>query len=155
MTALFLLLIVPVGGGAALTLTGYGIGTLLGSFHIRRHGRTAARLRGLAGLCGGAAAAVYTYGAVLLALSVLTAEDGGAGSSPPVPCRDVPGHHEDIARVSGYSLNFVPLRFDCELTGGGSYDSGAVPGIVNAGAATLALSGAVARFAAGRVPTPS
>ncbi|MEU3602378.1 hypothetical protein ABZ714_27210 [Streptomyces sp. NPDC006798] len=152
-TALFLLLVIPVGGGVAVTLTGYGIGTLVDSFRARH--RTAARLRALAGLCWGAAAVVYTYGAVLLALSVLSAEDGGTNSSPPPPCWDVPGHREDLERVAGYSLDFLPLRFDCDLTGGGSYDAGAVPGIVNAGAGALTLSGAVVRFAAGRLrPSP-
>ncbi|QDY80703.1 hypothetical protein FQU76_02325 [Streptomyces qinzhouensis] len=111
-------------------------------------------MRALAAFCGAAAAVVYAWGGLLLAGAVVEAEDGGTNSSPLLPCRDVTGREEELQRVVDYSVGFVPLRFDCELTGGGSYDSGAVPGAVSANAAGLALSGVVlavsARYGAER-----
>ncbi|WP_006350703.1 hypothetical protein [Streptomyces sp. SID5473] len=149
---LFLLLLLPVCAGLAFGLTGYGIGALARSRRSSR--RTGSLLGALAAFCGAASAVVYAWGGLLLAGAVVEAEDGGTSSSPLLPCRDVTGREEQLQQVVGYSVGFVPLRFDCELTDGGSYDSGAVPGAVSAHAATLALSGAAlavaARYAAER-----
>ncbi|MFJ8233604.1 hypothetical protein ACIQ9E_27165 [Streptomyces sp. NPDC094448] len=143
---LFLLLLPPVCAGLAFGLTGYGIGALARSRHPG--GRTGSLLGAVAALCGAASAVVYAWGGLLLAGAVVEAEDGGTNSSPLLPCREVTGREEQLQQVVGYSVGFAPLRFDCELTGGGSYDSGAVPGAVSARAATLALSGAALAVAA-------
>ncbi|MGV9316868.1 hypothetical protein ACWDR0_32520 [Streptomyces sp. NPDC003691] len=146
---LLLLALLPVCAGFAFGLAGYGIT----AFTRDRPpgGRTAAVLRALAAFCGAAAAVVYAWGGLLLAAAVIEAEDDGAASAPLPPCRGVPGREEEVLRVVDYSVSFLPLRFDCELTGGGSYDSGMVSGSVSANAVTLALSGAGLAAAGGFV----
>ncbi|WP_031511884.1 hypothetical protein [Streptomyces sp. NRRL F-5123] len=138
--ALFLLL--PGCPITALALAGYGFGR----HRLRRAGRQA-RLRSVAALAGSAAAAVYTVGLLALALAVMDAEDGGADSSPLRPCR-VAGEPERAARVTGYRVEYVPLRFVCETTDGNDYSAGAVPGWVGPAAAGFALASVVCACAA-------
>ncbi|MFJ4198159.1 hypothetical protein ACIP2Y_00765 [Streptomyces sviceus] len=93
-------------------------------------------LRGTAALAGAGAAAVYAWGLLHLVGAVLEAEDGGMGSSPLPPCRG----NEQAAHVIDYSVNYVPLSFDCETTGGGSYTAEVIPAYVNPVAVGLALA---------------
>ncbi|KUM90364.1 MULTISPECIES: hypothetical protein [Streptomyces] len=92
-------------------------------------------LRGVATLAGLVALAVYAWGLLHLAGSVLEAEDGGVNSAPMPPCRG----SEQAAQVIDYSVSYLPLSFDCELSGGGSYSAGAIPGYVNPVAVGSAL----------------
>ncbi|MET8361451.1 hypothetical protein [Micromonospora sp. NPDC005171] len=39
----------------------------------------------------------------------------------------------------GGAVSFLPLRFECRLSGGGTYVTSSVPGSVNQGTAALAL----------------
>jgi hypothetical protein len=138
--ALFLL--VPGCPVAALALAGYG----LGRHRLRRAGRQE-RLRALAALLGAAAAAVCTVGVLGLTGAVLDADDSGAGSSPLLPCRVV-GHPERAADVTGYRVEYVPLRFVCETADGGGYRAAAVPGWVNPAVGGFALAAVVCACAA-------
>jgi hypothetical protein len=96
------------------------------------------RLRGIAVLAGTVAIAVYTWGLLHLAGALLEAEDGGASSAPIPPCRG----NEQAVHVIDYSVSFLPLSFDCEMTGGGSYSSEAIPPYVTPVALGLALAAA-------------
>ncbi|MFJ8142164.1 hypothetical protein [Streptomyces sp. NPDC096013] len=105
-------------------------------------------LRKLALAAGLAAFALYLWGLLCLLGAVVQAADGGADSSPVLPCRTTNGEADGpadprAAHVVDYSVDFVPLRFVCELTGGGSYATDTVPGYVNpvVGALTLTALG--------------
>lgn len=143
--ALLLLLLLPVGLIASLSLIGYGFGTL-GRVGLRRADRKV-RLRALTALLGAAAAALYSWGLLHIAGAVLEAEDGGTDSSPLRPCR-IPEERERVLHVIDYTVNYVPLRFVCETEGHGSYAAGSVPGYINPGVLGLALSAAVCGAAA-------
>ncbi|MFB7178051.1 hypothetical protein ACFCYI_10140 [Streptomyces sp. NPDC056257] len=130
--ALLLLLLVPAAPVVALGLLGYGIGTL------GRRGWN----RNVAALLGAVAAGFHAWGLLHVAGAVVEAEDGGASSSPLPPCR-TPGPQERAAKVVDYSVDYVPLRFVCETTGGGSYAAESVPGYVNPTVAGLVLASAV------------
>ncbi|MFF4431549.1 hypothetical protein ACFYZ4_20545 [Streptomyces sp. NPDC001513] len=130
--ALLLLLLIPAAPVVALGLLGYGVATL------GRRGRH----RNVAALLGAVAAGLYTWGLLHVAGAVVEAEDGGASSSPLLPCR-TPGQEERAAKVVDYSVDYVPLRFVCETTGGGSYAAESVPGYVNPAVAGLTLAAAV------------
>ncbi|WP_020121156.1 hypothetical protein [Streptomyces canus] len=94
------------------------------------------RLRGTATLAGAGALAVYVWGLLHLVGAVLEAEDGGTGSAPLPPCRG----NEQVAQVIDYSVGYLPLSFDCETTGGGSYTADVIPAYVNPAAVGLALA---------------
>ncbi|MFI7352324.1 hypothetical protein ACIBTP_00070 [Streptomyces avidinii] len=129
--ALLLLLLLPALPVLTLGLLGHGIAGLR---RRRWHRPTAA-------LLGACAAGLYAWGLLHVAGAVLAAEDGGAGSSPLLPCR-TPGQEERASHVVDYSVDYVPLRFVCETTGGGSYAAESVPGYVNP--AVLGLASAAA-----------
>ncbi|MEU7724435.1 hypothetical protein AB0B78_04165 [Streptomyces sp. NPDC040724] len=129
---LLLLLLVPAAPLVTLGLLGYGLGTL------GRRGR----YRSAAALLGAAAAGFYTWGLLHVAGTVVSAEDGGASSSPLLPCR-TPGQEERASKVIDYSVDYVPLRFVCETTGGGRYAGESVPGYVNPAVAVFALAALV------------
>ncbi|MGX9886211.1 hypothetical protein [Streptomyces sp. NPDC002276] len=102
-------------------------------------------LRKLAGAAGLAAFALYLWGLLYVLGALFQAEDGGANSSPILPCRTTNGEEggpEDprAAQVVDYSVDFVPLRFVCETTGGGSYVTRTVPGYVNPAVGGLVLA---------------
>ena len=102
-------------------------------------------LRKLATVAGLAAFALYLWGLLCVLGALVQAEDGGADSSPALPCRTTNGQvdgPEDprAAQVVDYSVDFVPLRFVCEMTGGGSYVTETVPGYVNPAVYGLALA---------------
>ncbi|MEV6794396.1 hypothetical protein AB0M87_20940 [Streptomyces sp. NPDC051320] len=133
-----LLLLIPVGLIAAFGFTGYGFGTL-GRIGPRQAGREV-WFRCAAALLGAASVAVYTWGLLMLGLTVLDAEDQGPGSAPLPPCR-APGPWERTANVVGYTVDYLPLRFVCETKDGGSYGAAdAVPGYVGPAALGFALA---------------
>ncbi|GLP65519.1 hypothetical protein TUSST3_21390 [Streptomyces sp. TUS-ST3] len=94
------------------------------------------RLRGVATLAAFVGLVVYIWGLLHLAGSILEAEDGGANSAPLPPCRG----NAQVVHVIDYSVSFLPLSFDCETTGGGSYSAGVIPGYVNPVAVGCALA---------------
>ncbi|MFR0358430.1 hypothetical protein [Streptomyces sediminimaris] len=98
-------------------------------------------LRAAAFVLGGAAVGVYAWGMAHAGLAVLDAEDGGTGSSPIRPCRQA--DPERAVHVVDYHVGFVPLDFECRLSGGGSYTASTVPGYVNPATAVLGLAGIV------------
>jgi hypothetical protein len=142
-----LALLIPVGLVISLAAVGYGCSTL-GRAGVRRTGRNA-WLRCLAAFLGAGAAAVYTWGLVVVGFAVLDAEDGGTDSSPLRPCR-VPGDPERAWNVDDYTVGYVPLRFVCVNEDGSSYIPGAVPGYVNPAAWGFGLAAAVCAVAATR-----
>ncbi|MCX5238026.1 hypothetical protein [Streptomyces prunicolor] len=102
-------------------------------------------LRKLAFAAGLAAFALYLWGLLYVLGAILQAEDGGADSSPMLPCRTTNGEEGGpvdprAAHVVDYSVGFAPLRFDCEMTGGGSYVANTVPGYVNPAVFGLVLA---------------
>ncbi|WP_327416298.1 hypothetical protein [Streptomyces sp. NBC_01233] len=126
------LLLLPAAPVVTLGLLGYGFGTL---------GRPG-RYRSVAALLGAVAAGFYTWGLLHVAGAVVGAQDGGASSSPLLPCR-TPGQEERASKVVDYTVDYVPLRFVCETTGGGRYAAESVPGYVNPAVAGFALAGVV------------
>ncbi|MFG2980690.1 hypothetical protein ACGFYQ_05445 [Streptomyces sp. NPDC048258] len=143
--ALLLLLLVPAGLVAGLGLLGYGFVTL-GRVGRRRTGDRVWH-RGLAALLGAVAVAFYTWGLLHVAGAVVDAEDGGTDSSPLRPCR-TPGQWERALTVVDYTVDYVPLRFVCETTGGGRYAAESVPGYVNPAVLGFALAAVVCAGAA-------
>jgi hypothetical protein len=102
-------------------------------------------LRKLAFAAGLAAFALYLWGLLSVLGAIVQAEDGGADSSPILPCRTTNGQEggpEDprAAQVVDYSVDFAPLRFVCETTGGGGYVTDTVPGYVNPAVFGLVLA---------------
>ncbi|MGC4760847.1 hypothetical protein [Micromonospora trifolii] len=130
---LFLGLLLAALGGAvfatALTVRGFRA--------MVRNSERSGRLRAAALLVGAGAVALYAWGLLNVGYAVLQAEDGGAGSAPVGPCREAGPQVASL--VVGYDVNFLPLRFECRLTGGGAYVTSAVPGYVNQGTAGLGL----------------
>jgi hypothetical protein len=105
--------------------------------------------RQLATAAGLAALALDLWGLLPLMGAIMSAEDGGTDSSPLVPCRPANWWYDEKAlSVTGYSVDFVPLRFVCETKGGGSFVADAVPGYVNPGVVVLALVAVGCRGAA-------
>ncbi|MFC8226337.1 hypothetical protein [Streptomyces sp. NPDC057287] len=155
---LFLLLLLAVLAGAVLAvlLLVRGLRAVVRSGD--RSGPSWARAAAL--LTGAAALALYVWGMAHVEIAVLDAEDGGTDSAPIGPCRE--DGPESAERVDGYDVGWIPLRFDCHLTGGGTYTTSTVPGYVNPATALLALTAAVSGiFAVGaaeradRTPAPS
>lgn len=153
-----LLLLALVAVVTAVALAGHGAQTLTRRTdgHTRPGnagpgpGRSApgARLRVLAGFAGAAAVVLYAWGALCVAWAVMAAEDGGTGSAPLAPCRTTE-HPELSARIVGYSVSYLPLRFRCETADGDGYASDEVPGWVTPGAVALALTAVGSAVAAG------
>ncbi|WP_432011344.1 hypothetical protein [Streptomyces cucumeris] len=139
------LLFIVVGLVTAFGLTGHGL-SLLGRGALRRTGE-GAWFRTLAALLGGAAMAVYTWGLIIVALTALSAEDGGAGSSPLIPCR-IPAEEERVQHVIDYRIDYIPLRFVCETNGHGDYATDDVPGYINPSVLTLSLAAVASAGAA-------
>jgi hypothetical protein len=143
--AMLLLLLLPAGLVLTLGLVGYGFGSLAGECvpgADRQRG-----LRSLAALTGAVSAAVYTWGLLIVAGTVLEAEDGGTSSSPLLPCRE-PVRWERALEVVDYTVDYVPLRFVCVMQDGGEYAAESVPGYVNPVVAAFALASAASASAA-------
>ncbi|MFI0479740.1 hypothetical protein [Actinomadura sp. 9N215] len=142
MIALVLLLGSLVGMVVAVAVAVCGIVAVV------RHGRRARAglLRGGALLALGAAIGAYAWGAAQAGAAALEAEDGGTDSSPLRPCRGE-ADPATVARVVDYRVGLVPLRFECRLTGGGSYATSVVSGFVNPVAGLLGGAGTVGAVA--------
>ncbi|MFD9000567.1 hypothetical protein ACFV0T_06230 [Streptomyces sp. NPDC059582] len=137
---------------AAVTVFGL-VGYVCSALARRGEGRVepTMALRTLAALSGAAAVAVYAWGLLHVAGSLMEAEDGGTDSAPARPCRTSGWleRHERGIEISGYSVSYVPLGFVCETSDGGTYD--VVPGYVNPAAVGFALAGAGCAVSAGYV----
>ncbi|WPO69758.1 MULTISPECIES: hypothetical protein [unclassified Streptomyces] len=140
-----LLLVVSI---TAFGLAGYGFGRL-GARGVRGWDRPVV-LRSLAALFGAAAAAVYTWGLLCVALTVLDAEDGGAGSAPVRPCAEADAQAWGAAAVD-YRVEYLPVRFVCETGDGRSHATDDVPGYVTPAAVGAGLTAAVLAVSAGWV----
>ena len=138
-------LLMLVLAGAACALLGHGAGRIADWFVRRAQLPTA--LLGFAALAGAVTAAVYAWGLLHVGGAILEAEDGGADSSPIVPCRA----DERAAQVVDYTVSFVPLDFVCETGDGNSYRAGEVPGYVAPAALGSALAAAGLAMASGYV----
>jgi hypothetical protein len=130
-------------------LLGFLLGTLLalvmvvcGVVVAVRAGRRspAMRLRAGALLVLGVAIGAYAWGMAHVGMAVLQAEDGGTDSSPLRPCRGE-ADAATVAQVVDYQVGLVPLRFECQLDGGGSYVTSAVPGYLNPVAGIFGVAG--------------
>ncbi|KQV15840.1 hypothetical protein ASE03_32360 [Kitasatospora sp. Root187] len=103
------------------------------------------RRRAAALLSAAGAVAVYVWGALLLSVAVLTADDSGTDAFPIRPCRE--GGIERAEKVVDYRVSYLPLRFTCVRSTGGGYTV-AVPGYVNPTAGVLALTAATCAVSA-------
>ncbi|MFD5265462.1 hypothetical protein [Streptomyces sp. NPDC058335] len=136
---LLLLLIFPGGLIAAFAFTGYAFGSL-GRVGLRAADRTV-WLRGAAALVAAVASLLYTWGLLHLVGAVVEAAEDGTESAPLSDC--VPsGQEERASTVVDYTVSYVPLRFVCETSDGGSYTSDTVPDYVNPGVLVLGLTAA-------------
>ncbi|MFG1843526.1 hypothetical protein ACGFH8_34415 [Micromonospora sp. NPDC049175] len=137
-------------------LAGAAIATVLTVRGLRAVFRNNERLRAAALLAGAATVGVYAWGLLHLGYAVLQAEDGGAGSFPIAPCREA--GPQRASQVDGYDVSYLPLRFECHLSGGGAYVTSTVPGYVNPGTVVLGLltatCGILASTTAQRVRPP-
>lgn len=98
-------------------------------------------LRKLAIVAGLAAFALYLWGLLHILGALLEAADGGTDSSPLRPCRTTGWQYDKkVQSVTDYSVDFVPLRFVCETSDGGSYVANTVPGYVNPAVFGLVLA---------------
>ncbi|MEH0929234.1 hypothetical protein [Micromonospora sp. CPCC 205558] len=130
---LFLGLLLAALAGAVIAT----VLTVRGFRAVFRNSERSPRLRAAALLFGAGAVAMYAWGLLHLSYAVLQAEDGGAGSSPVEPCRQAGPQMAGL--VDGYDVSFLPLRFECRLTGGGTYVTSSVPGYVTQSTIALGL----------------
>ncbi|MGK5638828.1 hypothetical protein ACSNOK_11030 [Streptomyces sp. URMC 126] len=103
-----------------------------------------ARAKGCAFLLGAALLGVYAWGLTYIVGAVVESEDGGTGSSPSPPCRT--GEQWQVENVTGHSVSYLPLRFECHVDKGASYST-TVPEYVNPallGCAVLTFASATA-----------
>ncbi|MEV4821084.1 hypothetical protein [Micromonospora sp. NPDC049274] len=130
---LFLGLLLAALGGAAVAavLTVRGL-----TAAFRAHERPG-WLRAAALLAGAATVAMYAGGLLHVGFAVMRAEDGGAGSFPIEPCREAGPQLASL--VDGYAVSYLPIRFECHLSDGGTYVTSSVPGYVNPVVAALGL----------------
>ncbi|MFI6782828.1 hypothetical protein [Micromonospora sp. NPDC050276] len=131
MLFLGLLLAALAGAVIAVTLAVRGLRA------VSRSGERPGWLRAAALLAGAGTVAVYAWGLLHLGYAVLRAEDGGTGSVPSGPCWS--GGSQLASLVDGYQVGFLPLRFECHLSRGGTYVSSSVPGYVNPATILLGL----------------
>lgn len=132
---MLIVLIVVVGSVVVFGLTYHGLGAL-----ARRGKRNPSRtgvLWWFAVVTGAALIALYAWGMLAVGFAVLDAEDGGVDSSPFRPCRTPGWEGRDIV---AYKADFLPVRFVCETSDGGSYVTESVPDYVNPGLLGLALA---------------
>ncbi|MFG1653857.1 hypothetical protein ACGFIE_28385 [Micromonospora sp. NPDC049275] len=134
MLFLVLLLAALSGVAVAVFLTVRGLRAV-----VRRseRSRPGGWLRAAALLAGAAAVAMYAWGLLHVGFAVMQAEDGGAGSFPIEPCREA--GPQLASRVDGYAVSYLPIRFECRLSDGGTYVTSSVPGYVNPVVAALGL----------------
>ncbi|MGC4744518.1 hypothetical protein ACLQ28_02470 [Micromonospora sp. DT201] len=151
---LFLVLLLAALAGA-VTATVLAVRGIKSAF---RRGERDRRgwLRTVALLAGAGTVAMYAWGLLHLGYAVMRAEDGGAGSFPIEPCREA--GPQRASQVNGYEVSYLPIRFECRLSGGGTYVTSSVPGYVNPTTTALglitAVFGVLAARMAEREPSP-
>ncbi|MBM7490592.1 hypothetical protein JOD64_001814 [Micromonospora luteifusca] len=152
MLFLVLLLAALAGAATATVLTVRGIRAAFRRGERDRPGW----LRTVALLAGAGTVAMYAWGLLHLGYAVLRAEDGGAGSFPIEPCREA--GPQRASQVDGYEVSYLPIRFECRVSGGGTYVTSSVPGYVNPSATALGLltatCGILATTTTQREPSP-
>ncbi|MGW3816032.1 hypothetical protein [Streptomyces sp. NPDC005046] len=143
------LLFLVIAAVTAFGLVGYGCSVL--ARRGKRRVEATVALRTLAAFSGALAVALYAWGLLYVAGSLMEAEDGGTDSAPARPCRTSGWmeRHERGIEISGYSVSYVPLGFVCETSDGGSYDI--VPGYIGPAAVGFALASAGCAISAGYV----
>lgn len=135
---LFVLLAASLAGVAvAIVLAAYGLVTVGKSKGSSRKGR----LLAAALLAGAGAVSVYVWGMLHLLGAVFEAEDDGTDSSPLRPCREA--GLEAAYPIDGYDVDYVPLRFNCQIDGRTAYTISTVPGYVNPATSVLGLLAAI------------
>lgn len=132
-----IVLLLGILAGLVITPVLFVRGLVLGVSRKRRS--PGVRWKAAALLAGAAAIGIYLWGMLQVFSDVMYAEDGGADSSPLLPCRSA-GMAKAI-HVVDYGIDFVPLRFECRLNGGGSYATSSVPAYITPAAAVLGLAG--------------
>ncbi|MEU9854154.1 hypothetical protein [Streptomyces sp. NPDC047974] len=134
-------------------LAGHGFGRL-GRVGVRRADRDT-RLRCGAALAAAGAAALYAWGLLGVGLAVLSTDDSGTDAFPIRPCR-VAGAPEAAGDVVGHRVSYLPPRYVCVRSGGGTYATDDGPGYVGPGVLGLVGAAAVclllAEASAGRSP---
>lgn len=103
-------------------------------------------LRWSAGMAAAAAVIVYAIGLGFVQWDASEAESG-AGSSPAVPCRSLPPG--TLGQLVGHEPSYVPLGFDCVLTGGRVVAADGPYGLLNVLTAAFALAAVLSLLAAG------
>ncbi|MEK8109508.1 hypothetical protein NKG94_43040 [Micromonospora sp. M12] len=145
------MLLAALGGAAIATAL-----TVRGLTAAFRANERPGWLRAAAFLAGAATVGVYAWGLLHLGYAVLRAEDGGAGSSPIEPCREA--GPQRASQVDGYDVGYLPVRFECHLSGGGTFVTSSVPAYVNPATTVLGLvaatCGVLAATTARRVRPP-
>ncbi|MGO4458119.1 hypothetical protein AB4039_12555 [Streptomyces sp. M-16] len=138
--AFFLFLLVPAGLILPFVFAGRAVGVL-----ARAGGPQRADSHAWLRTAGFAQAAIacgaYTWGLLHVTGAVMSAEDGGTDSIPIPPCR-TPGWEQRAEGITGYRVEYVPLRFVCETDDIGDY-AVSVPGYVNPVFFSLGLGAAV------------
>ncbi|WP_328923316.1 hypothetical protein OG429_00695 [Streptomyces sp. NBC_00190] len=138
--AFFLLLLVPAGLIFPFVFAGRAVGAL-----ARAGGPRLADSHVWLRTAGFAQAAialgVYAWGLLHVTGAVMSAEDGGTNSIPIPPCR-TPGWEQRAEGITGYRVEYIPLRFVCETDDIGDYTV-SVPGYVNPVFFFLGLGAAV------------
>ncbi|MFD5709318.1 hypothetical protein ACFWHW_02820 [Streptomyces pharetrae] len=119
------LLLLLVCALAVFGFLGYGGQTFAGG--LRRQSLPEV-LRGGSAIAAAVAAGAYGWGLVGVTGALVDAQDGGTGSAPVRACRTA-GQRAD-GQVTGYRVDWLPIRFVCETSDGGSFGSGAVPAYV-------------------------
>ncbi|MFH9492747.1 hypothetical protein ACH4LZ_25585 [Streptomyces halstedii] len=139
-----LLFLIPLCIIMLFGLAGYGFGSL-GRVGIGQASR-ALRLRSGAASLGAITVALYTWGLLHLAGAVIGADGTGASGSPRPSCRTA---DQDLwSTVVDSRVDYLPLRFVCETSDGGSYVPDIVPGYIGPAAAAFGLSATVCAAAA-------
>ncbi|MET8755335.1 hypothetical protein ABZW32_35320 [Streptomyces sp. NPDC004667] len=138
--ALFLLLLVPAGLVLPFVFAGRAVGVLSRAGGPQRAGGHAwLRTAGFAQAA--IASGVYAWGLLHVTGAVMSAEDGGTNSVPLPPCRTA-GWEQRAEAITGYRVEYVPLRFVCESDDLGD-QAVSVPGYVNPVFFFLGLGAAV------------
>ncbi|MER6445010.1 hypothetical protein DEJ51_02200 [Streptomyces venezuelae] len=138
--AYFLLVLVPAGLILPLVFAGRAVGVLARAGGSRRAG-SGAWLRTAGFAQAAIAVGVYAWGLLHVTGAVVAAEDGGTNSVPITPCR-TQGWETRGEGITGYRVEYVPLRFVCETDDVGDYAT-SVPGYVNPVFFFLGLGAAV------------
>ncbi|MFE2329737.1 hypothetical protein ACFXD5_38555 [Streptomyces sp. NPDC059385] len=138
--AYFLLLLVPAGLILPFVFAGQAVGAPARAGGPER-ADSHAWLRTAGFTQAAIALGVYAWGLPHVTGAVVSAEDGGTNSIPIPPCR-TPGWEQRAEGITGYRVEYVPLRFVRETDDIGDY-AASVPAYVNPVFLFLGLGAAV------------